>query len=72
MTNHDITITTTEQAVAQLRATRAAGHYIDWDAQNDSPDIVGAAGIEVGGYLSREDIESLHFLLNQPAPVVKP
>jgi hypothetical protein len=66
MTKHNTNITK-EQAITQLRATRAGGHYIDWDTKNNVPDIVGAEGITVDGYLSRKDIESLYVLIQQGA-----
>lgn len=66
MTGPNTNITTFEQAITQLRTTRAAGHFIDWDRTHDTPDVDQAKGITVEGYLSAQDIEAL-YLLTRPA-----
>jgi hypothetical protein len=50
---------TKEQALEQLRATRAAGQYIDWDHEKNAPDIEGANGIELEGQISWKDMIAL-------------
>jgi hypothetical protein len=53
------TIITDEQALAHLRAMRAAGHYIDWDNENNVPDIKGADGVVLDGYITWDDMQAL-------------
>lgn len=57
------TITTREQAIEQLRATRAAGHFIDWDYEKDEPDIQGADGVALEGWFTPMDIQAIGILL---------
>ena len=56
------TITTREQAIEQLRATRAAGHFIDWDHEKDEPDVQGADGVVLDGRSTWQDLEALLLL----------
>lgn len=58
----DNVITTREQAIDQLRATRAAGHFIDWDYEKDEPDVQGADGVALEGWSSWQDLEALLML----------
>jgi hypothetical protein len=60
----DTTITT-EQALEQLRATRAAGHYIDWNHEKDAPDIKGADGVILEGAFKWEELRALLRLAGQ-------
>jgi hypothetical protein len=62
MDKQDNSINTIEQALTQLRATRSAGQYVDWDTEKDMPDILGADGIAVDGHFSLRDFEALCFL----------
>ena len=55
----DNTSITEAQALEQLRTTKAAGHYIDWDHEKNAPDIDGADGVELEGYFTWADLEAL-------------
>lgn len=55
-------ITTRKQAIEQLRATRAAGHYIEWNREKDEPEI-GSEGAIVSGQFTLVDMQALGMLL---------
>lgn len=55
----DNTSTTQKQALEQLQASRAAGHYIDWDHGSNGPDIQGADGVTLEGHFVWADLEAL-------------